>query len=304
MHKADSTTRRQWLLATATGAAMVWASAWPRVATAQADRSASRPTGKERWIVTNSYVADIVVALGGAPWIVAVGGGTDHIAALKGVPRLPGFRQTSAEPMLSVSPTRVLVTNEWTVPQTLEQLRAAGVAVDVLDAEQTPAGVDRRIRLVARLMGESAKGEELVARFRQDLADVTAQVAKVKRRPRALFVLAGGARPTLVGGRGSNVAALLELAGAENVANGVEGFKAMSTEAMIEAAPEFILTNQDGTTLADGVPVALRAPGARDTPAGKAGRLITIPGQYLQGMGILTPEGIRVLARQLHPGLL
>jgi ABC-type hemin transport system substrate-binding protein len=51
----------------------------------------------------------------------------------------------------------------------------------------------------------------------------------------------------------------------------------------------------------DGLPVALSAPGAMATPAGKAGRLITVPGQYLQGMGILTPEGIRVLGRQLHP---
>lgn len=255
----------------------------------------------ERWIVTNSYVAEIVVALGGGARIVAVGGGSDHIAELKGVPRLPGFRQTSAEPMLSVSPRRVLVTNEWAVPQTLDQLRAAGVLVDMLDAEQTPAGVERRIRAVAKLLGREAQGETLAANFRREMSEVQAEVAKRTRRPRALFVLAGGGRPTLVGGRGSNVAALLELAGAENVARGVEGFKVMSTEAMIEAAPEFILTNQDGTIPVDGVPVALRAPGARDTPAGKAGRLITIPGQYLQGMGILTPEGARMLARRLHP---
>lgn len=124
----------------------------------------------ERWIVTNSYMADIVVALGGAPLIVAVGGGSDHIAELKNVPRLPGFRQTSAEPMLSVSPQRVLVTSEWAVPQTLDQLRAAGVAVEMLDGEQTPAGVERRIRSVAKLMGKEAQGEQLVMRFKQELA--------------------------------------------------------------------------------------------------------------------------------------
>lgn len=257
----------------------------------------------ERWIVTNSYIADIVVALGGAERIVAVGGGSDHIAELKAVPRLPGFRQTSAEPMLSVGPTRVVVSNEWTVPQTLDQLRAAGVAVDVIDAEQTPAGVERRIRHVARLLKKEAEGDKLVQRFQRELKEAQAFVARAPRRPRALFVLAGGARPTLVGGRGSNVAALLELAGAHNVAEGIEGFKVMSMEAMIEAAPEFILTNQDGTQAVDGVPVALKAPGALATPAGKAGRLITIPGQYLQGMGILTPQGVLLLARQLHPGL-
>jgi iron complex transport system substrate-binding protein len=189
------------------------------------------------------------------------------------------------------------------VPQTVEQLRAAGVKVDVIDGEQSPAGVERRIRFVAQVLGRVSEGERLVQRFRKEMAEDAARVATVKRRPRALFILAGGNRPTLVGGKGTNVAALLDLAGADNVAEAFEGFKVMSQEAMIEAAPEFILTNKDGTTPSDGVPVALRAPGALATPAGKAGRLITVPGQYLQGMGILTPQGIRELGRQLHPGL-
>jgi iron complex transport system substrate-binding protein len=257
----------------------------------------------ERLIVTNSYVADIVVELGGAAQVVAVGGGTEHLAALSKVPRLPGFRQTSAEPMLAVAPTRVILSAEWQVPQTVEQLRAAGVKVDVIDGEQSPAGVERRIRFVAQVLGRVSEGERLVQRFRKEMAEDAARVATVKRRPRALFILAGGNRPTLVGGKGTNVAALLDLAGADNVAEAFEGFKVMSQEAMIEAAPEFILTNKDGTTPSDGVPVALRAPGALATPAGKAGRLITVPGQYLQGMGILTPQGIRELGRQLHPGL-
>jgi iron complex transport system substrate-binding protein len=257
----------------------------------------------ERWIVANSYVAEIVVALGSASQIVAVGGGADHIVELKAVPRLPGFRQVSAEPMLALSPQRVVISNEWTVPQTLDQLRAAGVQVTVLDADQTPEGVERRIRLVAKLLGKVAQGESLVAKFKRELADALALAARAKPKLRALFVLAGGNRPTLVGGRGSNVAALLDMSGAINVAQGIEGFKVMSAESMIEAAPDVILTNQDGTVPNDGVPVALRAPGAMATPAGKAGRLITIPGQYLQGMGILTPEGVGVLVRKMHPQL-
>lgn len=257
----------------------------------------------ERLIVTNSYNVDIVVALGGASALVAVGGGVDHVPGIASVPRLPGFRQSSAEPMLAVSPTRVLMSNEYVVPQTVEQLRAAGVKVDLVDAEQTPAGVEKRIRHVAKVLGKEAEGERLVAAFQRELGEARAAVARAKGRPKALFILAGGARPTLVGGRGTNVALLLEYAGAVNVAQAIEGFKAMSQEAMIEAAPDYILTNRDGLNPSDGAPIALRAPGALETPAGKAGRLISIPGQYLQGMGILTPKGILELARQIHPEL-
>ena len=143
---ATPLTRREWLRG---GAALL---ALPAAASSSRAQ-AQAPARAERLIITNSYIADIVVALGGAPLVVAVGGGTDHIAALAKVPRLPGFRQTSAEPMLAVSPTRVIVSNEWTVPQTLEQLRSAGVKVDVIDGEQSPAGVERRIRFVAGVLG-------------------------------------------------------------------------------------------------------------------------------------------------------
>jgi iron complex transport system substrate-binding protein len=254
----------------------------------------------ERWIVPNSYVAEIVVALGARDRVVGVGGGTDHIPELEGIPRLRGFRQSSAEPMLSLGPTHLVMVRDWAVPQVLAQMRAAGVEVETLDGEQSPAGVARRVRAVAQLLGKPAEGERLIARFQRELADVAALIAKETKRPRALFILAGGGRPTLVGGRGTNAAALLELAGARNVAQGIEGFKVMSVEAMIEAAPEYVLTNRDGAATTDGIPVALRAPGALHTPAGRSMRLITVPGHYLQGMGILTPQGAMSLARQLH----
>ncbi len=254
----------------------------------------------ERWIVINAHVAEIVVALGGAERIVAVGGGADHLPELARVPSLPGFRQTSAEPMLALAPTHLLVTDDRVAPSVLEQLRAAGVRLEPLDGEQSLAGVERRIRHVARLLGKTESGEALVARLRREMADLAREVAQRKQHPRAVFILAGGKRPLIVAGRGTSAGTLLELAGARNVAGAIEGFKPMSQEAMIEAAPEVILTNHDGLSpTADGVPIVLKAPGALATPAGRAGRVIHIADRYLGGLGIHTPEGLRLLLREL-----
>jgi iron complex transport system substrate-binding protein len=254
----------------------------------------------ERWIVVAPYVAEIVVALGGADRIVAVGGNMDHLEPLARVPRLPGFRQSSAETLLAFAPTRLLVTDDRVAPAVLDQLRAAGVRIEMLETEQTPAGAERRIRQVAPLIGKAEAGERLVERFRREMAEVAGEVARLKSRPRALFILAGGKRPLIVGGRGTAVAQLLELAGAINVAAEIEGWKPMSQEAMVKSAPEAILTNRDGLTpTGDGVPIALRAPGAEATPAAKSGRLIHIPDRYLGGLGIHTPEGLRLLMREL-----
>lgn len=272
--------------------------------TAAAVTPLSAQGSAERLVVTHSVLVEIVVALGLGASVVATGGNVAHLPEVAKAARLPGFRQSSAEPLLAVAPTRVLMlADERVVPQTVEQLRAAGVKVDVLDAEQTQAGAERRIRSVASLLGRSADGERLVTRLRSELDELARDLAGVTRKPRVLFMLAGGGRPFVVGGRGTGVNILLELARALNAADGFDGFKPMSQEAVIEAAPDFLLTNRDGmAAVSDGKPAVLQAPGVAATAAARAGRLVTVADHYLSGFGLFTPQGARELARRLHPG--
>lgn len=263
----------------------------------------SAARGQEKLVVTSSVLVEIVVALGGADRLVGVAGGVAHIPEVATLPKLPGFRQTSAEPLLALGPAAVLMIDEFQPPQTLAQLRAAGVRVELFAPESTQAAVEARIERIAALLGKKAEGATLLAQFRRQMDEARRLVATTTARPRVLFILAGGMRPTLVGGRGTGVANLIDLAGARNVADAIEGFKVMSQESMIEAAPEFILSNQEGLDPAGGVPVALKAPGALATPAGQARRLITIPDYLLSGFGIHTPTAIVELARRLHPSL-
>jgi iron complex transport system substrate-binding protein len=261
------------------------------------------PPAAERYVVTGSYIAEIFAALGAADQVVGVSGGTDHIAELAGVPRLPGFRQTSAENLLSLTPTVVILSDEVTTEGLAEQLAAAGVTVERFPADPSLEGIEDRIRHVGRLLGKESEAEALVARFEADLADAQALVAQTTSRPRGIFILSGGNRPTLIGGANTGTGRLIELAGGVNAAAAIDGFKVMSQEAMVEAAPDFFLVNPDGMTEREGVPVALSAPGAQRTPAGQNGRLVVLEGQYLQGFGLYTPEAIRRLARAIHPEL-
>lgn len=258
---------------------------------------------EERYVVTASWLAEIFVELGASDQIVGTGGGMDHLKPLAGKPRLPGFRQTSAESVLALKPTTLVSTTDVMDPAVAAQLRKAGVKVQLFEPEPTLAAIERRIRKVAAMTGRRERGEQVVAKFRADMASARALVAKAKTKPRGLFILSGGRRPTLVAGRGTGPANLIELAGGVNVATGFDGFKPMSQEVMVAAAPQFILVNKDGLEMKDGVPVAMAAPGAQQTPAWRNRRVISLPGEYLQGFGILTPKAIRALALQLHPDL-
>src|SRR5690606_28301957 len=123
-------------------------------------------------------------------------------------------------------------------------------------------------------------------------------------RARAIFVLAGGGRPTVVGGNDTYTGTLLTLSGALNVAEQVQGYKVISQEAMLVAGPEFILTNEEGLSSdKNGHPAVLSAPGLRMTPAAKNQRIVALPSRHLQGFGLGLPDTIRLLARHIYPDL-
>lgn len=251
-----------------------------------------------RWLSLQSFVSEIVVALGGADRIVAIGGGQDHLGELLDRPRIPGFRQTSAEMLLAFEPTDLLVTQEHLMPQTLQQLQAAGVRVHLLDPRSDAQGVVARITQVGLLLQKEQDGQSLSARFQRDLAHQHSQ-AVWATPPRGVFILAGGGRPTVVAGGDTHPGALLRMAGTVNLGDALTGFKSLSQEFLASAQPEFILTNPDG--LQGTPPVVLAAPGARLTAAARQGRVIALPGYLLQGMGIHTPRAIAQLREALKP---
>lgn len=269
-----------------------------------ASEAEAPPEGSERYIIIGSYIAEIVVALEAQDQVVGVSSGTDHIAELEGIPVIPGYRNLSAESILSLEPTVALLAGRQTQPELVTQLEAAGVEVhffpdDVADLALVPD----RIRELGALLDRKDAAEELVVEFEADLADAIAFAGKATSSPRGLFILSGGGRPTVVAGGDTHIALLLEKAGAENVTDDITLFKPMSQEAMLEAAPEFILVNEEGLEVKGGTPVALTAPGALLTPAGESGNIFALPGGYLQGLGLNSPAAIREIARRIHPEL-
>ena len=258
----------------------------------------------ERYVVIGSYIAEIMATLGAADQIVGVSSGTDHIPELEGVPRIPGFRNTSAEPMLALEPSVVLMAGRQTRPEVVRQLEGAGVAVkvfpdDVANLDVVPERIDQ----IGDLLNRTDEASALKERFRAELNAALAFVTQAASKPRGLFILSGGGRPTLVAGADTHIALLIELAGADNVTDGIAYFKPMSPEAMLQAAPEFILVNEEGLELSGGIPIALTAPGAALTPAGRSGNIFALPGGYLQGLGLNSPKAIRAIAKHVHPEL-
>ena len=258
---------------------------------------------ENRLIIVGPTLAEIVVALGDADAVVLRDAGADHIDEIAHAKRVAGYSQPSAEGMLSVAPTLALMNARRTKPIVRQQLEAAGVEVHLFDTLSGLDQVPERIRTIGGLLGRATEAERVVSAFERELAEAQALVATAKTTPRGLFLLSGGGRPTVVAGGDTHIASLIRFAGAINVSDDFSSYKPMSQEAMLAAAPDFIVVNEDGLIEVDGAKSALEAPGVRLTPAARNGLIFAMPAGYLTDLGLATPKAITLIARKIHPGL-
>ena len=101
----------------------------------------------------------------------------------------------------------------------------------------------------------------------------------------------------LAAGGHSAADAVIALAGGHNVLAAFDGYKPVNAEALVAAAPDYILAmTRPGVDPSD----EIRAlPGIELTPAGKNDRIVAVDGQKLLGFGPDTAAAIRDLARRI-----
>jgi iron complex transport system substrate-binding protein len=255
-----------------------------------------------RLITVSGAITEVAYALGAEGQLV----GTDTTslfppAALK-TPKVGYLRQLSAEGLLSLRPDAVIATTEAGPPVVLDQLRSAGVKVELIEADHTWAEVGRKVQAVGRAAGRDAQAVDLQRRLDAQWAEVQSQVANAsaggKRKPRVLFVLSHSASPQ-VSGEKTAANAVIGFAGGVNCLSGFNGYRPMTAEAMASAAPDVILTSIQSIEAHGGVERFWQRPELALTPAYAKRALITQDALLLLGFGPRLPQAVGDLHRQL-----
>lgn len=253
----------------------------------------------DRYVIIGGNVAEIFDALEPDGTVVGIGAGFAAEGRFAGLPVVRGFRLTSAEALLSLRPTVIMIAQRQTTPELLTKLQGTGVSVEVLPQTNDLPDVQARLARMGRLLDRQDKAAQLSDRLAQDWAAALAKTAGPKAAglngPRGIFVLSGGGRGNLAGGTDSLAARMIEWAGGHNLTTH-EGHKPLSQEAMAALAPDFIMTNAEGMAPDGGEPALFAAPGIALTPAYRNKAMFAVPGGYLTETGLRTPEAILFLA--------
>ncbi len=254
-----------------------------------------------RRVVIGGALTETLYALNQDDGIVAVDITSTYPEDVTDLPKVGYPRAISAEGVLGVKPTEIIAIDDIGPQAAVKQIEATGVKVITVSKPEDMRGVYTMISTLGALTGTEKKATDLANAIWEAEEDLSQRIAQTQK-PKALLVLVHGKGPPMVAGRGTAGDGILALSGAENVAAGFEGYKPLTPEAVVELAPEVIVTSTEGLDQHGGSSGLLSAPGFSETPAGKAGRVVALDPLLLLGFGPRTVEAANILFEAYHQG--
>lgn len=250
-----------------------------------------------RLISLDGALTEVVYAAGMGDQLVAVDvTSTYPPERLAEVKKLGHVRQLQAEGVLALEPDRILVKEGTMDEQLHQQLEATGAEVMPIEHESNVEGAQKMIRTLAQTLGRPEKGQAIIQRMEDSLA----QVEPLPAKPKVLFIYARGAGTLMVGGQGTAMDEMIQLAGARNAAAELEGFKPLTAEALVSAQPDILLFFDSGLKSLGGMEaIASQVNGMAQTPAYQNKAIISMEGQLLGGFGPRLGHAVLELQRKI-----
>jgi heme transport system substrate-binding protein len=174
----------------------------------------------------------------------------------------------------------------------LKQIRDAHVRVEIVPSPHSIAGAQAKVQAIAHLVGREAEGERLAG---QIAAEANAVRPPPERRVMFLFGRGGGVLN--VARRQTAADAILQIVGVQNAVQDYDGYKPLTAESAVAAAPDYLLITTTSLEAIGGRAALAKLPGIAQREAGKNDRVVVIEDLKLLGFGPRTGEAVAELRK-------
>jgi len=263
----------------------------------------SASKNSKRIVSVGGGLTEIIYALGEQDALVGVDTTSKYPPEAMKLPQVGYQRRLSAEGVLSLQPSLLIVTTDAGPDDVLQKIKSAGTPVVTLSRDYTVVGVAKNIQKVAQVLGREAKGKELSEKIESDYNKIKKALASIKKKnksqPSVAFFISMGKGSPMASGTGTSADSMIKMAGGKNVFENFSSYKQISQESMIQAAPDVILIARHaakGLTLND----LLKHKSFSQTPAAKNNKIIIVDTLLMLGFGPRIVEAIDTLAKQIH----
>ncbi len=260
-------------------------------------RSRATPSGPAARVVSLSpSTSETIYAVGAEAALVGRSKFCDYPPAITKLPQVGGYVDASLEAILVLRPDLVIGARGPSGPGLTEKLGARGIATYFPETESF-AQIDEMILGVGARTGHDADARRVVVDLDARVAGIERAVAG-KARPRVLLVY--GIEPIVAAGPHTFADEMVRRAGGDNVVANGTGYPTLGLESVIALDPDVVLNAAMGEANAAEA-ISKDAPGWSSVRAVKAGRVVSLPDAVVMRPGPRVAEGLRVVARALHP---
>jgi len=244
----------------------------------------------QRVVTLNPSAAQIMWEIGAREKVVGVSkyaaylNGSANRTVISGEEQIVVF-----EKVVDLDPDLVIAPNTTSV-ETVQKLRDAGLTVYHFPLDTAIDDVYEKTRVIGRLTGECEGAEETIA-WMQDRISVVQETVEGQQRPDALYLFFG-----YTVGSGTFINEIIETAGANNIAAevGIESYKQISPEVVVEQDPDWIILNSDD-------PAAPKSDAYNQTTAIEEGQVVVVQIEHLNQPAPRIVLAITKLVKHFHP---
>ncbi|MBX9461929.1 MAG: ABC transporter substrate-binding protein [Aquamicrobium sp.] len=253
-----------------------------------------------RIVAIGGSVTEIIYALGEEERLIARDTTSVFPEAALELPDVGYIRQLSPEGVISVDPSLIVALEGSGPPEAVEVLEKASIPMVTVPDRYDREGILEKIRIVGDVLDVEDKAAALTAETDADLKAAEQATTDIVERKKVLFVLSLQGGRILASGTNSAADGIISMAGGVNAVTEYEGYKQLTDEAVIEAAPDVILAMDRGGDHETQANDLLAHPAIAATPAAKTGSVVRMDGAYLLGFGPRTAAAVRDLSAALY----
>ncbi|MGV0817373.1 heme/hemin ABC transporter substrate-binding protein [Martelella sp. AMO21009] len=256
-----------------------------------------------RLVTIGGSITEIVYALGAGDQIVGRDTTSTYPPEAAAKPDIGYMRQLSPEGVLSIDPSAIIAIEGAGPPQTLDVLKQAEVEMAVVPEDYSRDGILEKVEMVGALIGKEAEAEALATDIKASLDPLLAanEARPEEERKSALFILSLNGGKVMASGTGTAANGMIEAAGLDNAVGDFPGYKALSDEAIIKAAPDvIILMDESAGSRAPTNDDITANPALSLTPAGEAMAIYRIDPVGMLNFGPRFAENLSALTAEIY----
>ena len=204
------------------------------------------------------------------------------------------IRNLSSEGIISTNPSLIITENDIGPKIAVEQIIKSNIDIRIIKEVQTIPGIINKIKCVGQIIGKLDDVNNII---KKEINPIIIKIEEKKKKidlsdKKIMLILSMQGSSPVVAGRNTSGNSYIEMLGAKNIYDKIEGWKTVSAESIIEYNPDYIILPSKELHKNSNVNLIIKNKIFQKTNAGRNHAFIIDDGMAILGFGPRTIESL------------